>query len=305
MKTGSAADRADITLNEDIPDRTTDDGYVSVDGSVFSSDTWIEGSASVKLRVEVMRQLPGYGDQLKEYHQLRHDYNTEVARLKSVAATDATDAEAAATKVLAAAAIRAELIAAVVRQYIDLMPGREAADIDLWSRIIDFDNVSYQLYPGWWRGGRLPYPDRSAEDFLNVELARVFLPVREGYEERFFERLYDPSRLSGMSANAYKSLVKNFVGDLRKEQKKYRDKNGALVWKPLGPVWTDHVPTNGTHVEAELSATTAADAVTERQIEANTAKLEADVAAITEENNIRQLAAGPVTPQIVVSPTSP
>jgi hypothetical protein len=306
VSSGTAADRTTVKLYGDIPEAPDADGYVLVGVGVFSDVNFLRhgDSLRVTLRVEVLRQLPGYDEKQLEYQRLLDEHRKEVTQLRTAAAAAAKPAaDAAAANILGTADIRAELIASVVSQYIRLMESREASQIDLWHRIVDFDNVSYNLYPGWWRDYPLPSPGLSAHHFLNARMARVFLPVREGYEEQFTELLYLPRRPATrgrVTTQRYRDLLMGFITDLRTEQKNYRDKNNVPLVKAIGPVWTEYVPTNGTHVEAELSATTAADLVTERQIEATAARLEADIATITEENKIRQLASTPATPQVVV-----
>ncbi len=170
----------------------------------------------------------------------------------------------------------AELIPAVVRSYFDPTVRDDSWEVELWHRVFDFASGGYSLYPGTWDDKALPFPERGAADFLNASWARLFLPIRPGYELVALRFIYggvldqplDPEREAQFQ-------------QLLEELEAYRTvrfgaPTGApgvdLTTKALNEKyevvarWTETLPTDGTHVEAVISATTGFDAQTEQVV---------------------------------------
>lgn len=139
-------------------------------------------------------------------------------------------------------------------------------EVDFWSRLFDIEHGGYALYPGNW-SGPLPVPDREASDFLNASWARIFLPIRAGYERVALTRL-----LTGAATPASPSQ-QAIVDAIVTELEAYRTEHfGSAYGVEIDPdtrqvrerydvlaAWSETTPTDGTHLEAVLSATTALD----------------------------------------------
>lgn len=149
----------------------------------------------------------------------------------------------------------------------------EIAELDLWDQVFDWDLAAARLYSGSWNGdGSLRDPTLPPGDFVNASWARLFLPVRPGFEEVALRWIYLRSR-SGQGPACVDELLNKVTTDLRD----WRVENlggpeEVTVTPVLGQAcpdvvqkfvclgtWVDSLPTDGVHVEVTQSPTTAAD----------------------------------------------
>lgn len=233
---------------------------------------------SVRLLAEVMAELPGYAEENETYQNLLAEHNAEVARIVSRALEEARPtAEAAMREIIAATDVRDELLTSVFQQFVSAFvtnPDR----IELWHRMVDFNNLGFVVFPGWWRFGGLPLPQFGTKHFVNASVARVFLPIRPGYEAQALNELFDAQSLAPPDVLKFNSMVTELTDAVKKED----------VAGPLGEAWLESAPTNGAHVEVEFSAADGLDEVTAQQIKATVDRIEQEVAALKSENSLRQ-----------------
>lgn len=145
-------------------------------------------------------------------------------------------------------------------------------EIEYCHRMFDWEDAAYTLYPGWWTGQPLPYPQLPNTHILNASWARLFVPVRPGYE-RLAMRWVLSCNLECPLSDATEVEIAEIMQELRQYRKEhFGDSNEELVssggrgeltgnFKVMGS-WTEVLPTDGTHLEIIQSATTAADDLT-------------------------------------------
>ncbi len=148
----------------------------------------------------------------------------------------------------------------------------EAWEIDYWQRLFDWERASYATYPQWWSGHPARDPLRDPADFINASWAKLYLPVRVGLEKAALRWIFSWAAAAQVDPAVAKRLdeVVAQVTDFRREVLGAADEVGALaapcakVEEPFACLaeWTELMPTDGTHVEVVLGATSAADEAT-------------------------------------------
>ncbi len=138
--------------------------------------------------------------------------------------------------------------------------------------MFDVEHGGYALYPGIWAGADLALPERGASDFLNASWARVFLPIRAGFETQALEFILagGAARLSPQQRQTIKTLVDE-LNKFRNDH--FGDPTGIAIDPQTHKVtdsfdllaeWNETTPTDGTHAEAVLATTTALDEASEQ-----------------------------------------
>jgi hypothetical protein len=212
---------------------------------------------------------------MKEYRATLATWEKELAQAKADARTAAGLAERGASDpILDGYDAMTELLANVIVSHFPAASRDDFREVDYWSRVFDVERGGYALYPGIWAGVPLAYPDRDASDFLNASWARVFLPVRVGYERAALMFLLTGGR--GAATAEQTARVKAAVDELEAfRAKHFGAADGMAIDGTTHAVqdtfdilamWTETTPTDGTHVEAVLSATTALDDASEEAL---------------------------------------
>jgi len=285
-------------------------GFVKVSVKVTIPQSFISGkSPDFYAEAEVLRAAPVFNEKLSAYLQVRQYYDQSVTVLKNQVIADAEPAALAAqSQVLESTDVRAELMHAVVTQYIAPAYRDSGKDIELWQRLIDFDNIGFELYPAWWRTEEPPDPQLPANHFINASWARVYLPVASDadrpafLEKMFLNRLFEAASLNTADARVFNSLVGKFTTGLVEAQKKFMSADNWKKDKPVavGDPWSVLVPTDGTHCEIVQSASNAFTILNERKSEAGVQLLEAQVAAVAADNALRGQVQTPIEGQVIV-----
>jgi hypothetical protein len=149
----------------------------------------------------------------------------------------------------------------------------EAAELDLWSQVFDWEHAGLRMYSGTWNVGELREPTLSPHHFLNASWARLFLPIRPDYEEVGLRWIYARTRTGPIPARKQQMIDKAL-----KTLREWRVENlggpdEVVIGTPATgadcpPVtqkyvclgtWEESVPTDGLHVEVVQAPTTAAD----------------------------------------------
>jgi hypothetical protein len=214
---------------------------------------------------------------VKAYQEALAAWEAEVARIRAEAGRRAGEqALNDVDRTLNALSPVAELIPAVVRSYFSADVRDEFREVELWHRIFDFGNGGYALLPGTWADGELHFPERGAADFLNASWARLFLPIRPGYELAALRFIYGGTPLQPLDP-----VLEDQIAQLQAELAAYRTEHfgspsGESGVDPATKAltekydtiarWTETLPTDGTHIEAILSQTTGLDVQSEQVI---------------------------------------
>lgn len=155
----------------------------------------------------------------------------------------------------------------------------EGFEVEMWSKIFDFESTAFQYYPSWWSDRGRRSLDKPADAFENASWMRVFLPIRPGFEtqalnliieRRVFTQTFDPARATA---------IKKVLDELSTARSTYFGGADEVLIRPVTgecPVanrpyvclahWEELLPTDGTHLEVVQAKTTAIDDATEQSI---------------------------------------
>jgi hypothetical protein len=262
-------------------------------GLVFS-----RGVLEVTAEFEVVRALPNYEEKFAEYHQLLRDYENETTRLRTLARGEAMEeADNALQDVISKATLSDELTAAVLAQIVYPL-GVRPEEIELWHRLFQFEEMSFVSYPGWWRPGTLPWPQLGPRHFVNLSIARVFLPVRPGYEKLALEKILSSTN---RDAAKFDPFCADIEAKLKEANEPLRSELG-IVPKTLAGPWYNSVPTQGAHIEMEVGVSESLDPAAQQQLQSTLDRLIEEISAIREENRVRAMVVGADATQVSVGP---
>ncbi|MFY9264587.1 MAG: hypothetical protein WAO61_04075 [Solirubrobacterales bacterium] len=145
-------------------------------------------------------------------------------------------------------------------------------DIDFWQDLFDWKNAAMRLYPAWWAHRESRDPDGPPDSFVNASWARLYLPIKVGFEDVALRWIYDRVMFGKASASTEQliSRVTNDLDGYRKQNFGSRDEivlgspnNGNCAtasekFTCLGK-WEETIPTDGTHAEVMQATSSAAD----------------------------------------------
>jgi hypothetical protein len=154
----------------------------------------------------------------------------------------------------------------------------EFGEISLWSNVFDFENAAVRIYPAWWSPGTLNDATKGPDTIDNASWARLFLPVRIGYEQTALRWIY--GHTTETASAAIESAIKTLVNDIREYRTAFL---GGVAEVAIGQAdgsecpavdhpfqclgtWNELLPTDGTHIEVVQGSTTAMDEVSEQAI---------------------------------------
>ena len=176
----------------------------------------------------------------------------------------------------------------------------EIAELDMWNTVFDWDLAAARLYSGTWSGdGLLRFPELSPHDFLNASWARLYLPVRPGYEGIAMHWIFTRSIRAPLPRS-----IQDFTEKILKEMNDWRvtqlGGSDEIVVTPVSGqacpdvqhrhvcvgTWTEDLPTDGLHVEVTQAPTTGADVDTQNRVEAENARILAVAAAVQSQSSL-------------------
>lgn len=196
----------------------------------------------------------------------------EGPRLKAEA-----EADAFAQTTIATLDPVAELMSQIAAKYFLGEMSDEHWEVDFWGQVFDWSASGFSVYPGWYT--KRPARDslRSAHDFLNASWAKLYLPVRPGYERlalrwivaRVRDAELDPATEAAITRivdelNAFRLEVFGDANETRIEGTDGAELTEQFV---LLARWNELLPTDGTHVEVVQGMTSAADDFTRMQLQ--------------------------------------
>lgn len=170
-----------------------------------------------------------------------------------------------------------EMVSQVIDQYFPAGVRDELWEIDYWQRLFDWERASFVAYPSWWSGGDTRNPTVDPSDFINASWAKLYLPIRVGMEHHALRWIFGKSLAVPLSkveevkfdevVNQLNTFRSNVIGSTDEvAQLTEEGQEAPELFRSLA-TWYELMPTDGTHIEVMLGATSAADAITTKEIE--------------------------------------
>ncbi|GAA1644021.1 hypothetical protein ACFQY4_26905 [Catellatospora bangladeshensis] len=269
-----------------------------------SSQIWVSLSARV---------IPDTSSLSQAQASATAAWEAQCATLIAQRAAKVADAEAVALAEFEAWRIahRASLNPAqeLMRRFINAMFPADArdeiAELDVWEQVFDWELAAARTYSGTWNGdGSLRDPARPAGDFVNASWARLFLPVRTGYEDIALRWIFLRSQ-QGTGPAGIEGLVRKVLKELTDWRSTHLGGPQEVELVPGGGscpevvqkhvclgTWTEDVPTDGVHTEVTLAGTTAADLFTEAVALGEKDRTAAASAALLAQSKVSEAVAG-------------
>ena len=153
----------------------------------------------------------------------------------------------------------------------------EAWEVDFWGQIFDWERAGLALYPGWW-SNRPPRDDlRQPDDFLNASWAKLYLPIKPGFERlglRWIVGKVQGEPLDAPTEQRFQAIIDDLrayrevsFGD--ESEIKLGGQSGLDLQQKFLTLgrWAELLPTDGTHIEVVQSMTSAADDLTKADLD--------------------------------------
>lgn len=195
------------------------------------------------------------------------------AKLAEPRAQAAIQAAARKEALLATLDPAAELIERVVTTFPEENVN-EPWEIEIWSQIFEWERASWMLYPAWWSSSDTRDWALPASDFLNASWAKLYVPVRPGFERIALRWM--TTKALGAPVDASREAA---FAQIESELSSYRtesfgdpletptDADGSFEEQVLVlGKWEDILPTDGTHAEVVQGMTSAIDAYAAAEI---------------------------------------
>ncbi len=168
-----------------------------------------------------------------------------------------------------------ELIDRVVESFPEIQTN-EPWELEFWGQVFDWDRAGYFLYPGWWARDASRDWTKSPADFLNSSWAKLYVPVRPGFERLALRWMV--SKVLGVPLDSeIEQAIVRVDGEFRQfRTESFGDPLETMIdagdtveekFITLGR-WTEVLPTDGTHLEVIQGITSAIDAYALEEIEA-------------------------------------
>ena len=147
----------------------------------------------------------------------------------------------------------------------------ESWEVDAWSTYFEFESGAIKLYPAWWSDKPMRDPQSGPESFQNASWARVFLPVRPGYEREALTWLVERRIFTQVTNASVAATIDRFLDELNRYRSQHFGGAEELALSNGGDCpdvdtpflclgqWEDTLPTDGTHLEVLQANTTAVD----------------------------------------------
>lgn len=209
----------------------------------------------------------------------------------------------------------AELMNRVIAHHFPPALRDECWEIDLWQSIFDWDSASFVAFPGWWGAGPMRDWTREPADFMNASWAKLYVPIRIGFERAALRWIYD--KVIEQKADAKKETAfDRIVKDLEEFRKKsFDDAREVSILEAdddehvhphtsgeACPVfeekvicmahWHEVMPTDGTHIEVLQGMTSAEDPITTVEVDAANKLKSALVASHEQDVELKKKAIG-------------
>jgi hypothetical protein len=260
-----------------VGDPWTEGGNVKVKVHVgVDYRTWFGGCGHIYIRAGAnFNAGPDAGDDAYKaaYRQWQQDmlaWNARVAELREAKLAELrTEADAWEQQMLRAVNPVAELMNRIVQHEFAGETRDEAWEVDFWQQVFDWEAAGYALYPSWWNPhGEVRDPMREPTHFFNASWAKLYVPVRIGFERQALRWIYGKT-VDTPFDEATETAFDRLQADLATYRlASFGDEHEAPHGAPGDAVaeqvltmatWTERLPTDGTHVEVVQSMSSAAD----------------------------------------------
>lgn len=245
---------------------------------------------------------PAYAEAYKTWQLQMADWNAKVEEIKAKSLSAAREqAEAWEQDMLLRVNPVAELINRVIKQNFPETVRDEGWEVEVWRQLFDWDGAAYFLHPSWWSNLQMRDHTRAPTDFFNASWARLYLPIKLGFEQQALRWIFGQATTTPLSPEYEVTFAR-----LQKELSDYRRLNFGdereTVIQPDGTSprfeekslflgqWTELLPTDGTHVEVVQAITSAADTLTQGELADATKLRAAQIAGEERDNALKQKA---------------
>lgn len=226
-------------------------------------------------------QDAAYQADLAKWQSERDAYNGQVATLTSdrnaKIAGDLASWRTAFMKTFDPVSSAFQLLIALL--FTDASTRDDGFEVEMWNKVFDFAETAFQYYPSWWNERGKRRADKSAEAFENASWMRVFLPIRPGFERQALNLILDRRVFTNTHDPRKTEAIDRVMTDLEKTRSTYFGGLDEIEISDSTPCpdvtrpsvclahWTDHLPTDSTHLEVVQAKTTAVDDVSETSIQ--------------------------------------
>jgi hypothetical protein len=245
--------------------------------------SWI-GGPKVFMQAKA-RFMPRPADEDPAYQQAYREWQAKVAQWeadKAAALAGPTkraqeEADAWERAIMATLNPVVALMDRIAKTHLVGEMSNEPWEVEFWRQVFDWDRAGISLYPSWWSTRPVRDYLRAPDDFLNASWARLYLPVRPGFERLALRWIVGRVRDTPLDP-----AIEAAFARVATELEEYRKATfGAASETKLGGTggdelqeqfltlakWTETLPTDGTHVEVVQASTSAVDDVSRAQLE--------------------------------------
>lgn len=243
--------------------------HVGVDWKVFGGCGRIYIRAGANFLPGPGVDDPEYREAYRAWQQEMKTWTAKVAELREGALRDLrAEADEWEKQTLRALNPIAEMMNRIIQHHFQTDSRDEAWEIDFWQQVFDWEAAGYALYPSWWKTeSTVRDPRREPTHFFNASWAKMYIPVRVGFERQALRWIFGKTADTPLDAET-EAAFDRLEADLRQyrldtfghENEAPESGTGAVREKVLTlGTWTEKLPTDGTHIEVVQSMSTAAD----------------------------------------------
>ncbi|MET3699408.1 hypothetical protein SAMN05877753_11147 [Bacillus oleivorans] len=251
--------------------------HIGAKSWLFGPGIQVQISASFYKKVTVSEQTAentAYNDAIADYRIRLKEWEDE--RDAAIASAN-QEADAFEKRMVETLSPVNEMVSQVIEKYFPAGVRDEIWEIDYWQRLFDWERASFVAYPSWWSGGETRKPTVDPSDFINASWAKLYLPIRVGMEHHALRWIFGKSLAVPLSKEEEAKFdeVVNQLNKFRSEvigsvdEVAHLSEEGQEAPEPYRSLatWYELMPTDGTHIEVMQGATSAADAITSKEIE--------------------------------------
>jgi len=210
-------------------------------------------------------------------------------------------------------------VSAAMQLLVSLLPSNshdQGNEVELWNMLFDFDGSQIMLYPSWWSDRPSRDPASGPCAFQNASWARIFLPIRGGFEARALRWLLTQQTAPGPAGSPVEARIRTLVDEIVKfRMANFGGPEEITVTPPVGTspcptisnpyiclgYWEDVLPTDGTHLEILQAITSAQDDLSQGRLDRQALEQTANTESLTKDAAVKDaIAKSNPTPTTVV-----
>lgn len=160
----------------------------------------------------------------------------------------------------------------LIRLYFPAFLKDESWEVELWNKIFDWGLSSVEMFPGWWSDLPMREPSGDPCSIMNASYAKLYLPIRMGYEKIALSLIYTglSKSLRYPESQELYNMINRIVDNLESYRTQYfgsneininDDNENTNVSERIQTIgkWMEYMPTDGTHIEVSLGVSNACD----------------------------------------------